>query len=125
VLDPSELYPYGTHPVNCWANPAHDGLAFHTTRTACWPRYYIIDFGLSRRYDPESGSPLEEIIFAADSDNSPPDHGKRAEWYNPFPTDIYFLGNLLRKEFIGSYLVCTHLHLLWVGSRSREPGKVF
>ncbi|KAJ7259932.1 hypothetical protein B0H12DRAFT_1108029 [Mycena haematopus] len=101
VLDPSELYPHGTHPVNCWANAAHDGLAFHTTRTVCWPRYYIIDFGLSRRYDPECGSPLEEIVFAAD--NSPPEHWKRAQSCNPFPTDIYFLGNLLRKEFIGSH----------------------
>ncbi|KAJ7689986.1 hypothetical protein B0H17DRAFT_885393, partial [Mycena rosella] len=104
ILDPSELYPYGTHPVDFVVNPAYDDLALHTTRTACWPRYYIIDFGLSCQrmischYDPASGSPLEDIILAADK--CTPEHAKRTEPCNPFPTDIYFLGNLLRRSFI-------------------------
>ncbi|KAJ7156503.1 hypothetical protein C8R43DRAFT_1065410 [Mycena crocata] len=100
LLDPSDLFPYGTHPVNDWANSANDGFASHTTRTACWPRYYIIDFGLSRRYDPALGPPLEDIIYAADK--TPPEHAGNAQACNPFPTDIYLLGNLLRREFIGS-----------------------
>ncbi|KAJ6492763.1 hypothetical protein C8R47DRAFT_1044241 [Mycena vitilis] len=108
VVDPSELYPYGTHPINYWANPANDDFVCHTTRTACWPRYYIIDFGLSRRYDPTNGPPMEPIILAAD--NSPPEHAGMAESCNPFPTDIYLLGNLLKQEFIGSQFALTKGH---------------
>ncbi|KAJ7167776.1 hypothetical protein C8R46DRAFT_898851 [Mycena filopes] len=94
VLDPKDLFPGGTHPVHPWLNPASDGLAPYIQRTACWPRYHIIDFGLSRRYDPADGPPVEDIILGGDK--SPSEHQGTAESCNPFPTDIYFLGNLLR-----------------------------
>ncbi|KAJ7677614.1 kinase-like domain-containing protein [Mycena rosella] len=99
VIDPTQLYPYGFHPVIVWRNIANDNHAYSTTRTKCWPRYYIIDFGLSRRYDPSSGPPWEEVIHGADK--TPPEH--RNDWCNPFPTDIYFLGNLLKEDFIHSH----------------------
>ncbi|KAJ7658076.1 hypothetical protein B0H17DRAFT_955399 [Mycena rosella] len=110
VLDPEKLFPHGTHPINVWATPTNDALAYHTHRTACWPRYYIIDFGLSRRYDPANGPPLEDVIRGADK--SPPEH--RGTSCNPFPTDIYFLGNMLREDFLQSHftgLVSNHAPL--------------
>ncbi|KAJ7165137.1 hypothetical protein C8R46DRAFT_1192814 [Mycena filopes] len=98
VMDPSKMYPYGFHPIKSWRNPANDDLAFTLTRTQCWPRYYLIDFGLSRQYNPQNGPPLEEVIRGGDK--SPPEH--QQESCNPFPTDIYYLGNLLKEEFIHS-----------------------
>ncbi|KAJ7690338.1 hypothetical protein B0H17DRAFT_1134368 [Mycena rosella] len=64
------------------------------------PRYYIIDFGLSRRYDPAlNGPPREEVILGGDK--SPPE--RRNNWCNPSPTDIYYLGNVLKEEFLYSH----------------------
>ncbi|KAJ7076458.1 hypothetical protein B0H15DRAFT_955624 [Mycena belliarum] len=52
VVGLSQLYPYVFHSVKFWRNPTNDGLAYSIlTRTKCWPRYHIIDFVLSRRYN--------------------------------------------------------------------------
>ncbi|KAJ7677624.1 hypothetical protein B0H17DRAFT_847449, partial [Mycena rosella] len=80
AVEPSQPHPHGFHPVNVWRNPANDGFASYITRTKCRPRYYIIDFGLSCCYGPEK-SPLEH---------------RRPSRCNPFHTDIYYLGNLLK-----------------------------
>ncbi|KAF7326179.1 Protein kinase domain-containing protein [Mycena kentingensis (nom. inval.)] len=52
MQDPSKLFPRGFHPVNYALDPSNEGPAYCVTRTQCWPRYYLIDFGMSRRYDP-------------------------------------------------------------------------
>ncbi len=69
------------------------------TRTTCWPRYYIIDFGHSRRYDPADGIPHERVLRGGDK--SAPGHRNPDDLLcNTFPTDIYYLGNLLREYFL-------------------------
>ncbi|KAJ7269600.1 hypothetical protein C8J57DRAFT_1180644 [Mycena rebaudengoi] len=100
MQDPEQLYPSGFHPVNYCMNTNHDGLAHSLKRTACWPRYYIIDFGLSRRYSPAKGPPAEPTPTLTNGDKAPPEYA--AAESNPFPTDIYYLGNLLRRHFIRS-----------------------
>ena len=57
--------------------------------------YYLIGFGLSRRYD--SRDAMDEPSHAGDK--SAPDNQPR-ERCNPFQTDIYDIGNLVRHEFI-------------------------
>ncbi|KAJ7761187.1 hypothetical protein DFH07DRAFT_883708 [Mycena maculata] len=99
VQDATKLYPQGFHPVSPWVNTAYDRLSRAITRTECWPHYYFIDFGLSRRYSPAAGPPLEDVILGGDK--SPPEHSRNSQC-NPFPTDIYFLGNLLNIHFIRS-----------------------
>ncbi|KAF8215893.1 kinase-like domain-containing protein [Mycena galopus ATCC 62051] len=109
VVDPEKLYPQGFHPVRTFYKPdmAH-GYAKYITRTECWPRYYLIDFGISRQYNPDDGPPLEPIIRGADDSlpefvrvrtipESPLD-------CNPFPTDIYYLGHLLSHYFVRSHI---------------------
>ncbi|KAF7351406.1 Protein kinase domain-containing protein [Mycena sanguinolenta] len=98
LQDPTKLFPRGFHPVNYCLNPTHDGLAYSITRTECWPRYYLIDFGLSRRYDPSKGPPLERVVPGGG--RNPPEYSGTE--CNPFPADIYFLGNLLKHHFIRS-----------------------
>ncbi|KAJ7439687.1 kinase-like domain-containing protein [Mycena latifolia] len=102
LQDPTKLYPRGFHPVNSCMNPTNDGLAYSIKRTECWPRYYIIDFGLSRRYDPAKGPPLERVIPGGDL--NPPEY--TGTECNPFPADIYCLGNLLKRHFIRSDPSC-------------------
>ncbi|KAK7028597.1 kinase domain-containing protein [Favolaschia claudopus] len=100
MQDPTLLYPDGFHPVQPWMDPSFKHFARHITRTECWPRTCLIDFGLSRQYDPAHGPPMEDVIRGGDK--SPPEHlGDGHEIpCNPFPTDIYFLGNLLKRHFV-------------------------
>ncbi|KAI0311814.1 hypothetical protein OF83DRAFT_1068208 [Amylostereum chailletii] len=63
-------------------------------------RYYFVNSGLSRQYKPEDGHPRELPLYGGDK--SAPEHGW-AQWNmpcDPFPTDVYFLGNLVREEFL-------------------------
>ena len=58
-------------------------------------RRYVVDFGLSRQYPSrqETDEPLRV------GDKSVPEH-RNGTRCNPFYTDIYYLGNLVRREFI-------------------------
>ncbi|KAK7034453.1 kinase domain-containing protein [Favolaschia claudopus] len=95
IMQDPDAYPDGNfHPASPWMDSAHVHRSRPIPRAECWPKYRIIDFGLSRQYDPSHGPPLESIILGGD--RSPPEHRHRLEC-NPFPTDIYFLGNLIRS----------------------------
>jgi hypothetical protein len=60
------------------------------------PKYYFIDFGISRRYDPEDKAPLELPIRGGDK--SVPEFMEDINVpRNPFQTDIYYAGNLIRE----------------------------
>ncbi|TFK72497.1 hypothetical protein BDN72DRAFT_731085, partial [Pluteus cervinus] len=63
-------------------------------RTERPPKYYFIDFGISRQYDPSDASPIEGIIRGGDK--SPPEYADPSGRCNPFPTDVYSLGNTIR-----------------------------
>ncbi|KAH9166397.1 kinase-like domain-containing protein [Lactarius sanguifluus] len=96
MLDP---YPNGFHPTQINRRPDSKGRrAKGHTRTMRPPRYYLIDFGLSREYASRDAFDAPEC----GGDRSAPEHrdGGRC---NPFQTDIYYLGNLVREEFIQKY----------------------
>ncbi|KAF8200026.1 kinase-like domain-containing protein, partial [Mycena galopus ATCC 62051] len=97
MMDGAHLFPQGFHPQEQHLKPDFKSNAPYYTRTRLPVKYYYIDFGLSRRYDPENRSPSEDIIFGGDK--SPPEHVGRYAC-DPFPTDIYFLGNLIRRHFL-------------------------
>ncbi|TFY52688.1 hypothetical protein EVG20_g10445, partial [Dentipellis fragilis] len=70
--------------------------------------YYFIDYGLSEHYHPGrvqpwTWPPLELPVHGGDK--SVPEH--QGEKYDvlcdPFPADIYLLGNLIRESFIEKY----------------------
>ncbi|KAI0044686.1 hypothetical protein FA95DRAFT_1680996 [Auriscalpium vulgare] len=103
VLDPSGMYPNSFHPVKMNRTKNFHWIAKSYTRTQRPPRYYLIDFGLSRYYDPAFGEALDHAMFGGDKSvpefrdfPNCPDH-------NPFPTDIYYIGNMLREDFIQKY----------------------
>ncbi|KAI0048540.1 hypothetical protein FA95DRAFT_1033844 [Auriscalpium vulgare] len=51
------------------------------------------------RYDPVDGPPLDYPLRGGDK--SAPEHREpRDSRVNPFPTDVYYLGNLIREHFI-------------------------
>ena len=95
MLDPSGMYPNGFHPIQINRRRDFRGRAKRFTRTFRPTRYYLIDFGLSRRYS--SRNALDQPIRGGDK--SAPEH-RVGNLCNPFHTDIYYLGNLLRERFL-------------------------
>ena len=107
MLDPSGMYPKGFHPVQIDRSRDFRGTAKRFTRTWRPTRYYLIDFGLSRRYS--SRNALDEPLRGGDK--TAPEH-RLGRLCNPFYTDIYYLGNLIRQRFLrvhGTLLLVHHV----------------
>lgn len=110
MMDALSLYPDGFHPIYIERTADLQHTAKHLTRTEAPPAYYLIDFGLSRQYSEDDQNPVEDIIRGGDK--SVPEHrqgaiGNNDMRSNPFPTDIYYLGNMIREEFLQKE-VCLH-----------------
>jgi hypothetical protein len=95
MLDPSGMYPNGFHPIQVNRRRDFRGRAKRFTRSLRPTRYYLIDFGLSGRYS--SRNALDQPIRGGDK--SAPEH-RLGNLCNPFHTDIYYLGNLVRERFL-------------------------
>lgn len=95
MLDPSGMYPNGFHPIKINRSRDFKSKLQRFDRTQRPPRYYLIDFGLSRQYS--SRNALDDPLRGGDK--SAPEHQSRRRC-NPFQTDIYHLGNLVRERFI-------------------------
>ncbi len=127
MLDPSRMYPKSFHPMVIGRTRDFRGRAKGRTRTWCRPRYFLIDLGLSRQYDLANGPPLE--IPLRGGDKSAPEHRAMETPCNPFPTDVYYLGNLVREDyiqvrtFIRSRIkaVLSHMHQKYYGFEFMKP----
>ncbi|KAJ3002778.1 hypothetical protein NUW54_g5662 [Trametes sanguinea] len=75
-----------------------------STRTRHPVKYYIIDFGISRRYPADCVSPLEDPIWGGIK--TVPEFQGSDEPRDPFPTDIYYVGYLLWEDFVEVRLSC-------------------
>ncbi|KAF8511914.1 kinase-like domain-containing protein [Gautieria morchelliformis] len=100
MMDARNLYPNGFHPVNIDFDYKRDSFARHWTRTERPPKYLLIDFGLSRFYDPKNGPPLDLPVRGIDRTAPEVQGEKYNELSNPFATDIYYLGNMIKMEFV-------------------------
>lgn len=83
-MDPSKLYPHGFHPVDIEKSLDYSGPAVvRSTRAECLPKYFIISFSKSRRFDPAK--------FTPDSTTSKE---------TPFEKDIFDLGKSIGDTFL-------------------------
>jgi hypothetical protein len=102
MMDPAGIYPVPYHPVATDKTRDLRGKVRPLTRTDVPVKYYWIDFGISRRYRPEERPPAEGIIIGADK--SVPEHKsvkkKKDLKCDPFPTDVYVVGNFIRADFV-------------------------
>ncbi|EGO02248.1 hypothetical protein SERLA73DRAFT_178094 [Serpula lacrymans var. lacrymans S7.3] len=98
MMDASSLYIDAFHPYDPDMRRDFKGEARHRSRTQCPPKYFFIDFGISRRYDPGDEAPLEDPIWGGDK--TVPEFQRSIEPQNPFYTDIYYIGNVIREDFI-------------------------
>lgn len=104
MMDARSMYPNGFHPVYKWRDLSATETATHYTRSECPPRYYFTDFGMSSYFPPDC-DPL--VVGCEGRDFEVPELSKTVP-YNPFKTDIFIIGNLLKKEFF--YVSSHNLH---------------
>src|SRR6266849_4106470 len=78
------------HPTSIFKHPTK---AYNRAQRP--PVYYYIDVGLSRYYS--SRDAMDEPLCGGDK--SAPEH-RSGRPCNPFQTDIYYIGNLVRHEFM-------------------------
>jgi len=95
MLDPSGMYPESFHPVAINRSKDFRKRAKAYSRTRRPPRYILIDFGLSRQCD---GSPLDGPLRHGEKSES--EHQDRITTWNPFPTDVYYMGSIVRLQFV-------------------------
>ncbi|KAF8506378.1 kinase-like domain-containing protein [Gautieria morchelliformis] len=100
MMDPRKLYPNGFHPLNIDYDYKRNRFARHWTRTERPPKYFLIDFGLSRFYDPKHGPPEDLPVRGIDRTAPEIQGDKYNECCNPFATDIYYVGNMIKMEFV-------------------------
>ncbi|CAL1706278.1 unnamed protein product [Somion occarium] len=99
MMDPKPMFPDLYHPMSdTMSREFTDEAKKPYTRTARPPKYYIIDFGLSLRFSPDDTNPLADPVEGGD--RTVPEFQNSDEPRNPFPTDIYYLGNLIRETFL-------------------------
>lgn len=100
MADPLPLYDSPPHPYEIIMRRDFSGkVKVCSTRTQTLIKYYFVDFGLSRHYDPEAGPPLELPPWGGD--NSVPEFLATDTPCDPFPVDVYCLGNAVREYFLG------------------------
>jgi len=101
MMDASPMFPKFHHPVKDMKNFEFTGPAVYFQRTARPVKYFVVDFGISRRYDSVNPSPLEDLILGGN--RSLPEHRLKIDPCNPFATDIYYLGSLFATTFMEKF----------------------
>lgn len=120
MMDPRPLYPELYHFASIRANRDMSGTARNYTRTRKPVRYFFIDFGLSRRHNPAKGPPRSWPIWGAD--RTVPEFHKSLDPCDPFPTDVYYLGNVIKTVFLDVRLHPHDMHgALTSNSRCTPP----
>jgi hypothetical protein len=99
MADTLRLYESPPHPYEPDKKRDFSGdVRTSSTRTYTPVKYYLVDFGLSRRYNPEDGPPLELPRWGGDK--SVPEFLAVDTPCDPFPVDVYCLGNAIRQYFL-------------------------
>ncbi|KAF8263951.1 hypothetical protein EI94DRAFT_1739586 [Lactarius quietus] len=120
MLDPSGMYPNSFHP---WIRE-EQGFSSKGERVFADPTSHAIRshrLGLSRFYDPANGPPLDDPLRGGDK--SAPEHQDRKTPCNPFPTDVYYLGNLVREDYMQKYHGLEFMQPLIVDMVQEDPKK--
>lgn len=117
MMESKDMFPEGYHPqrfsfcarrYGLMRKPDLSGPAKFFTRTQRPPKYYLIDFGMSRQYDASDTCPLVPPILGGDS--TVPEFKLPYQLHNPYWTDVYCAGNLVRQYFMQ---VCYNLASLF------------
>ncbi|KAL5536267.1 hypothetical protein ACEPAF_88 [Sanghuangporus sanghuang] len=100
MMDAGPLYPKGFHPVASILDASGTKRAHRKRRRDVGGvRYYFIDFGISSKFEPGEE---RKVIGIYGQDDEVPELSISVP-YDPFLTDVFIIGNLIRKEFLEKY----------------------
>ncbi|KAI0320057.1 kinase-like domain-containing protein [Amylostereum chailletii] len=102
MMDATALYRHPYHPAKPSRRRDWKGKAKAYTRTQRPVKYYLIDFGFSIKFDPEE----PRLAYPSlGGDKTVPEHVPELHGTpcNPFQTDVYYIGNLIRLSFLQRY----------------------
>ncbi|KAG2076601.1 hypothetical protein BDR04DRAFT_1125659 [Suillus decipiens] len=102
ILMDGSMFKDAWHPSEQFMSEDLKRPARHRTRTQSPPRYYYIDFGISRKYEASNTNPLEDPIFGGDKE-VPEFKEDNFKPRNPFPTDVWYLGHAIQETFLDHY----------------------
>ncbi|PPR07258.1 hypothetical protein CVT24_010050 [Panaeolus cyanescens] len=120
-MQADRMFPHGFHPQANYSNMERTGDAVAYTRTQRPPRYLLIDFGISIRFPASEEEP--RAFPCRGGDCTVPefqDPSALEEPYNPFPTDVYYIGNTIRWAFMKE---CTMSSVILVTGGTGLVGK--
>jgi serine/threonine protein kinase len=101
MMDASDMYPEGWHFTSLDdMNKAFTRKAVHLSRSEVPTpiRYYFIDFGIAVRFESSQTSRLALPVLGADK-TAPELQGENEDPIDPFPTDVYYMGNTINRMF--------------------------
>ncbi|KAJ7088773.1 kinase-like domain-containing protein [Mycena belliarum] len=98
MMDAAPIFTVPFHPVKPRMKRDFSGRSSPLSRTQHPVRYYLTDFGLSVKYGSEDRPPLEIPVNGADK-SVPEFQSAEPPAGDPFPVDVYYLGNLIRMDF--------------------------
>lgn len=104
MMDAKEMWPEPRHPTAPYiSRDFQRPTERHYSRTMKPPKYYIIDFGMSRRYSRDDPHPLETRIEGGD--RTVPEFQNPIGPHDPFAVDIYTVGSMIQEFLVEvSYL---------------------
>ncbi|EMD36447.1 hypothetical protein CERSUDRAFT_115467 [Gelatoporia subvermispora B] len=97
MMDPRPLFPKMFHPRDRHMNREWTGRAKYYSRTKRPTKYLFIDFGISKRYSTQDLPILEPPHWGGD--RTVPEYQNSQEPRDPFPVDVYYIGNMIREYF--------------------------
>ncbi|OCB91803.1 hypothetical protein A7U60_g916 [Sanghuangporus baumii] len=95
MMDGDPLYPKGFHPCLPTLDAKGKRARPRRRRDTRGVKYYFTDFGISSRF--ESAEEVRLVTGQDGLDREVPEL-RQFEPYDPFPVDVFILGNLFRKE---------------------------
>ncbi|KAI1795572.1 hypothetical protein LXA43DRAFT_991162 [Ganoderma leucocontextum] len=120
MMDARPMYPDGFHPCDTFLTPDYSRIAKYYSRTRRPVRYYLIDFGISRQFEENDPNPTAVPILSADR-SVPEFQEDEDSARDPFPTDVYLLGNAIKKDFLLKYSNLAFMEPLIESMVSADP----
>lgn len=123
MMDPQPMFPNLYHPRS--PDLSHDlkRRPKQYSRTERPTRYFLIDFGISRQYSVDNPSPSELPIIGGDKTVPEFQDEGYDKASNPFPTDVYYLGNLIREHYLKEYIGLGFMDALVAEMTQTDPLK--
>ena len=100
MMDAASLFPNQFHPQDTFRTLDLGKIVkAEYTRTERPVKYYLIDFGLSGIYDPHKGRTIDLPVLSGDK-TVPEYQNNMDRPHEVYPTDVYYIGNLVREELL-------------------------